>query len=164
MMRRSSSRALLSLGVAMLAALSALVPAPACAQSAFTTRVSSALVPLVGVVVGGAESVSFSGQAQIKSNVVTDPDFGSVPTVVLTIDMGGVTGSGALTGGQYLSTDREILTRRLAAGDTVQYTFPFYLSGTSPTSSAHLGRASFNLSFDVNTMQLVGATGRIDTP
>ena len=163
MMRSLSSQARLSLAI-VVTTLCALGAVGAHAQGTFTSTVSSTAVPLIGVVGGGTESVSFSGEAQIKANVVTDPEFGSTPSVVLTIDMGNVIGLGALTGAKYLNSDRGIFTRRLASADTVQYTFPFYLSGTSPVSSARIGRASFNLSFDVTTMQLVGASGRIDSP
>jgi hypothetical protein len=47
--------------------------------------------------------------------------------------------------------------------DTVQFTFPFIPSGGSAMAS-RLGSASFNLSFNVNTMQLMGATGVIANP
>src|SRR5438094_8795046 len=125
MMRRLSSQARLSLAIAATTLLGALGAVGAHAQGAFTSTVSSTAVPLVGVVSGGTETVSFSGRAQIKANGVTDLDFGKPPTVLLTIDMGNVSGLGALTGARYLSSDRAILTRRLATADAVQYTFPF---------------------------------------
>jgi hypothetical protein len=45
----------------------------------------------------------------------------------------------------------------------VQYTFPFYQSGTSPLAPSE-GLASFNLSFDVNTLKLTGVSGSIGSP
>jgi hypothetical protein len=50
-------------------------------SSATTTTSTSALVPVKGVVTGGAESVSFSGKARLSADVVTDPDFGGTPVV-----------------------------------------------------------------------------------
>jgi hypothetical protein len=117
-----------------------------------------------GIVSGQPESVSFSGQARLKANVVTDPDFGSPPTLVLSIDLSKVTGVGSSTGKKYVTSNQETLTRRLSAADTVQATFPFYLSGDSAMASSRVGTASFNLSFNVNTLQLTGASGEIVSP
>lgn len=63
-------------------------------SSTTTTTSTSALVTVKGAVIGAPENVNFSGQAQVKANVVTDPDFGAQPTVVLSIDMSNVTGVG----------------------------------------------------------------------
>jgi hypothetical protein len=117
----------------------------------------------VGVVTGGPESVTFSGQAKVSADVVTDPDFGGIPTVVLTIDLSSLKGVGASTGAKYVTSDQGIVQRRLAAGDSVQYTFPFYQSGTSPLAP-RVGLASFNLSIDVNTLKLTGVSGSIGSP
>jgi hypothetical protein len=132
-------------------------------SSTTTTTSTGALVPVVGVVSGGAESVSFSGKAKVKAEVVTDPDFGGIPTVVLSIDLSGLSGVGAATKKKYVTADGEIVNRRLTAIDTVQYTFPFYESGASATS-VRVGLVSFNLSFDVNTLKLTGASGSIGSP
>jgi len=183
MMRRSPfSSVPLSVAVAISAALCWTAPAAAQSQalsagatlsasttvatstsSTTTTTSTSALVPVTGVVTGGAESVSFSGKAIVSANVVTDPDFGSTPTVVLSIDLSGLSGVGASTRKKYVTADGEVINRRLAAGDIVQYTFPFYESGASALS-ARVGSVSLNLSFDVNTLKLTGATGSIGSP
>lgn len=131
--------------------------------SSATATTTAALVSVSGIVSGAPESVSFSGQAQLSTRVVTDPTFGSPPTVVLTIDLSNVTGVGASTGRKYVNTNREILTRRLATADTVQVTFPFYPSGGSG-ASAGLGMASFNLGFNLTTLQLTSASGDIGSP
>jgi hypothetical protein len=127
------------------------------------TTSTSALVPVTGVVTGGAESVSFSGKVKVSANVVTDPDFGGTPTVVLSIDLSGLSGVGASTRKKYVTADGEVVNRRLAAADTVQYNFPFYESGASALS-ARVGSASFNLSFDVNTLKLTNVTGSVGSP
>ena len=132
-------------------------------SSASITTTTPAKVLLKGVVSGAPESVSFSGQAQLVASVVTDPDFGSWPKVVLFIDLGGVTGMGSQTRTKYLIADQKVLTRVLAATDTVQATFPFYPSGGSPLSP-RVGQASFTLSFDVNSLTLTGASGAISSP
>jgi hypothetical protein len=132
-------------------------------SSATTTTSTSAVVPVTGVVTGGAESVSFSGKAKVSASVVTDPDFGGTPIVVLSIDLSGLSGVGAATRKKYVTADGEIVQRGLTAADTVQYTFPFYESGAGALS-AREGSASFNLSFDVNTLKLTSATGSIGSP
>jgi hypothetical protein len=132
-------------------------------SSTTTTTTTAALVTVTGIVSGSPESVSFSGQAQLNANVVTDPDFGSTPSVVLSIDLSNITGVGSSTGKRYVIANQEIITRRLAAADTVQMTFPFALTSTS-TNPPGLGLASFNLSFDVTTMKLTGASGSIASP
>jgi hypothetical protein len=115
---------------------------------------------VTGIVTGTPESVKFSGLAKLSASVVTDPDFGGIPTVVLTIDLSGLKGVGASTGATYATSDQAIVQRRLAAADTVQYNFPFNRSGTSAMAPS-VGLASFNLSFNVNTLSLVSATGSI---
>jgi hypothetical protein len=132
-------------------------------SSTTTTTTTSALVTVKGAVIGAPENVNFSGQAQVKANVVTDPDFGAQPTVLLTIDMSSVTGVGASTGKKYVVSGLGTLNRRLNATDLVQVTFPFYASGGSPASS-RVGSASFSLSYNVSTLSLTGASGQIASP
>ena len=132
-------------------------------SSATTTTSTSALVPVTGVVTGGDESVSFSGKARVSASVVTDPDFGGTPTVVLSIDLSALKGVGASTGARYGTSDEALIQRALTAADTVQYTFPFSRSGGGAMSQRE-GSASFNLSFDVNTLKLTGATGSLGSP
>ena len=144
-------------------ALSASTTVATSTSSTTTTTSTSALVPMTGVVTGGAESVSFSGKAIVSANVVTDPDFGSTPAVVLSIDLSGLSGVGASTRKKYVTADGEVVNRRLTAADTVQYNFPFYENGGN-AMSARVGSASFNLSFDVNTLTLTGAAGSIGSP
>jgi len=121
------------------------------------------MVAVKGAVVGAPETVNFSGQAKVKANVVTDPDFGAQPTVVLSIDMTSVSGVGASTGRKYVVSGQETMNRRLNSADLVQVTFPFYPSGANPTS-ARLGAASFSLGYDVSTLKLTGASAQIGSP
>ncbi|HMH18956.1 MAG TPA: hypothetical protein VK572_12505 [Burkholderiales bacterium] len=166
-----------SLGGAVLASVAALSGFPAMAQTTITasttsftstssstsTTTTGALVSIKGTVTGSPESVSFSGQAKLSASVVTDPDFGNSPNVVLSIDLSNVTGVGSSTGKKYVTSSQEVLSRRLIAADKVQLTFPFVQSGGSPTTS-RVGAASFNLSYNVNSLKLTGATGQIASP
>jgi hypothetical protein len=131
--------------------------------STTTSTATSALVTIKGAVIGAPENVNFSGQAQVNARVVTDPDFGNPPTVVLSIDLANVTGTGASTGRKYLISSQQTLNRKLNAADWVQVTFPFYASGASPASS-RVGSASFSLGYDVRSLKLTGVSGQIATP
>jgi hypothetical protein len=159
----AQTAAAVSVSTSQTATLSASTTVSTSTSSATTTTSTGALVRVVGVVTGGPESVTFSGQAKVSADVVTDPDFGGIPTVVLTIDLSSLKGIGASTGATYATSDQAIVQRRLAAADTVQYTFPFNRSGMSPMAPS-VGLASFNLSFDVNTLKLTGVSGSVGSP
>ena len=145
------------------ATLSAATTTATSTSSTTTTTATSALVAVRGIVSVPAESVSFSGQAQLNALVVTDPDFGNPPSVILSIDLGSVTGVGSLTGKKYVVASKDVLNRRLSPGDTVQVNFPFYVSGGSALSPS-VGTASFNVRFDTATLKLTGASGSIESP
>ena len=132
-------------------------------SSATTATRTAGLVPIAGTVIDAQESVTFHGMAQVSANVVTDPDFAGWPTAVISIDLSSLTGVGISNGKAYVGSGAAIVNRPLSAADTVQLTFPYYARGDSALS-AHVGLASFNLSFNVNTMKLMGVTAHIDSP
>lgn len=113
---------------------------------------------------GGTESVSFSGQVVLKAVVTDDPDFGTAPIVILTIDLSNVAGVGSTSRKKYVTTNRSIIQRRLTGSDAVQFTFPFWQSGTNAVTSSRVGGVSFTLSYDVGTKTLSGAAGSITSP
>jgi hypothetical protein len=125
------------------------------AQTQSSTAESS---PLTGA---STERVTFSGNAVIKANVRDDPDFRTPPIVVLSIDMSGVTGVGATTRKKYVTTNQTIVQRRLRPTDTVDVSFPFWVSGTSDTGSGPSGKLSIALTYDVNTKVLTSAVGSV---
>jgi hypothetical protein len=124
---------------------------------------NSALVAVSGTVSGSPESVSFSGNAQVNSRLAPDPDFGS-PSLVLSINLTGVSGAGSSTKSKYVIAGPEIVQKRHAASHLVDITFPFFLSGTNGTSAARSGVASFALNVDLNTGAITSATGSIASP
>ena len=109
------------------------------------------------------ESISFSGKAVIKAKVVDDPDFRTPPIVLLSVDLSGVSGVGQLTRTKYVTTNRQLIQRRLSASDSVRYTFPFWPSGGPPTAGP-VGAVSLSLTFNVTTRTLTAATGEITSP
>jgi len=125
------------------------------AQTQSSTAESSALTG------ASTESVTFSGNAVIKANVRDDPDFRTPPIVVLSIDMSGVTGVGATTRKKYVTTNKTIVQRRLRPTDTVDVSFPFWVSGTSAPGSGPVGKLSIALTYDVNTKALTSAAGSV---
>jgi hypothetical protein len=123
---------------------------------------ADALVQVRGIVSGEPESVAFSGQAQINSKLVPDPDFGK-PSLLLTIDLGSVSGVGSSTNAKYVISSQELVQRRVAASHRVEITFPFVKSGMG-MSATRTGVASFALDFDVNTGAVTSATGNVSSP
>jgi hypothetical protein len=118
------------------------------------------VVPITGIVSGQPESVSFSGQAQINCRLVRDPDFGR-PSVLLRIDLSGVSGVGSSTNASYVVSSMELVQRRLARSHVVVVTFPFAAADGSGTPRSAV--AAFTLDFDVNTGGVTG-TGTVLTP
>jgi hypothetical protein len=154
--RRSSfAPVVLSFLVAMLGLLGGGTPALAA---------SPIPIAIAGTVNGSPESVYLVGLAQITSTLVTDTRLGTVPHVILSIDLQNVSGTGLSTGATYVSAGRDELIRPLVATDLIQITFPFYPSGPGWLTSARAGLASFSLRFDPMTGALTGGTATVSTP
>jgi len=140
------------------------------AGAAFTATSSSVLVTVGGTVVGAPattlavttlaapETVAFTGQATVTSKVVTDPDFGGQPNVVLTIDLSKVTGVGQTSGAKYGFEGQPIIEiRPFAASDLVNGTVAFAPIGATATGS-RLAFMSCALTFNITTKALAKAT------
>jgi hypothetical protein len=123
---------------------------------------TTTIIPISGTVNGQPESVSLSGNVQIKSTLVTDPDFGTPPKVILAFSFLNVSGVGLSTGKKYMSSAEDNKIRPLAASDMVEITFPFQ-NMTMGMSSARWGLASFTLIFDLTTGGVTQGTGTIAT-
>jgi hypothetical protein len=123
---------------------------------------NTALVSIQGTVTGSPESVVFSGQAKIDSKLAPDPDFNR-PSLVISVDLTGVSGVGSSSAAKYVITGPEIVQRGVAASQLVEITFPFVKS-TMGMSATRSGVAAFALSFDVNTGAVTSATGNVASP
>lgn len=134
------------------------------ARAAFAPTI--AYVPVSGIVSGQPESVSFSGQAQVSSELVLDTShFNKPPSVILTVDLSNVSGIGSSTGARYSAGGRGTsVFRRLVSSDTVEITFPFSRGTTMSTSSVRTAVASFALSFDLNTGAITKGTATVAAP
>lgn len=121
---------------------------------------NSTLVAVSGIVSGAPESVSFSGNVKLGTRLAPDPDFGS-PSLVVSIDLTGVSGVGSSTRTKYAIGGPEIVQKRLAPSYLVDITFPFYKNGTNGSSGARSGFATFSFNVDSATGAVSGATGSI---
>src|SRR5690349_22985502 len=148
--------------VMTLSGLVLLVEAPARAAIASTV----AFVPASGIVSGQPESVKFSGQAQVSSELVLDTSkFNSPPAVILTFDLSNVTGTGSATGAKYAMGGKGTsVYRPLVGADTVEVTFPFSRGTTMSMPSARSGVVSFALNFDLSTGAITRGTASIAAP
>src|SRR5258705_3281564 len=97
--RLSVTPVVLSLFVVVLSGLAWWAGTPA--RAAFAPTV--ALVPVSGIVSGQPESVKFSGQAQVSSELVLDTSrLNHAPAVLLLIDLSRVSRTGSSTRAEYV--------------------------------------------------------------
>jgi hypothetical protein len=136
------------------------------ARAAFAPTI--ALIPVSGTVSGQPESVRFSGQARVSSELVLDTSRTRPPhppSVILIIDLSGVSGTGSSSEARYaVGGDGTPVFRQLASTDTVQISFPFARGTSMGTSSVRTGLASFALSFDTNTGAITKGTATVAAP
>jgi len=162
--RLSVSPVVLSFLVAVLSGLLWWAGTPA--RAAFAPTV--ALIPVSGTVSGQPESVRFSGQARVSSELVLDTSRTRPPhppSVILIIDLSGVSGTGSSSEARYaVGGDGTPVFRQLASTDTIQIPFPFTRGTSMGTSSVRTGVASFALSFDTNTGAITKGTATVATP
>ena len=166
-LRLSVTPIVLSLFVVVLSGLAWWAGTPA--RAAFAPTI--VLIPVSGIVTGQPESVKFSGQAQVSSELVLDTSkFNLPPAVILVVDLSGVSGIGSSTGAKYVAGGNGTnVYRRLVSADTVEITFPFSRGTTMSVSSTGLSSArsgvmSFALSFDLNTGAITNGTANIAAP
>ena len=136
------------------------------ARAAFAPTV--ALIPVSGTVSGQPESVRFSGQARVSSELVLDTSRTRPPhppSVVLIVDLSGVSGTGSSSEARYaVGGDGTPVFRQLASTDTILIPFPFTRGTSMGTSSVRTGVASFALSFDTNTGAITNGTATVAAP
>jgi len=122
---------------------------------------STVAIPIAGTVFGLPESVFFSGTAEITvRSAETDVPGGSA-RMVISIDLGDVTGTGLSTGDVYVTGGLVRLTRRWVKGDVIRATIPFFVKGSAPTARGRTAVATFSFDYDVTTGALTSANAAL---
>jgi len=125
---------------------------------------STVSIPIAGTVFGLPESVFFSGTAQITVRPAESDVPGTAPRMIVSIDLGDLTGKGLSTGNVYVTGGLINLTRRLVPGDVIQATIPFFVRGAAPTARGRTAVASFSFDYDITTGALTSARGAFAAP
>jgi len=115
-------------------------------------------VPFSGKVKGATESVSFSGEARLKTSVAKDTDFGDPASVTIYINLKGVTATGS-SGKKYEVSGEQQIVRPLQESDTVELVFMYYPAGSE--GSTETASATFRLRLDPKNGALLRADGSI---
>lgn len=124
---------------------------------------STTLVPIKGSVDGVPETVVFSGKAKVSSRLAPDPVF-NTPSLVLNIDLTGVSAVGSSTRSKYVITGPEMVQRKVAASQLVEITFPFAKGSMTGSSEARTGVATFALNFDLTSGAVTTGSGNVSSP
>lgn len=134
------------------------------ADAAFTSTLSSAVVNVIGTIAGAPESIRFTGTARIDANAVTDPDFGGPTQVVFSVDLTGLTGTGATTNTTFVTPTKLTFVRPLAPVDSVNFTFPLFPSGAAQTTAGRLGKVTVNLVYNPALLRLTQGVVLVAAP
>ena len=111
-----------------------------------------------GIVRGAPEPVFLVGFVQFQMDVVRDPDFGTPPTVRLSIDFSHVAGIGMKTGTKYLTSGGQDLIRPLVPTDKVEVTYAIHPTGVGGFLRARPALASFTLNYNVKAEAFASGT------
>jgi hypothetical protein len=122
---------------------------------------SSVTVPVAGTVFGLPESVFFSGTAQISVRPAEADAPGAVRHVVISIDLGQLSGQGLSTGATYVAGGLVNLSRVLRPHDVVETTIPFSIAGSAPTDAARTAVAQFEFRFSMSDGTISAVTASV---
>ena len=121
----------------------------------------SASVPASGTVGGLPEGVVFSGNVQLRSTLVRDPDFGKPPTVQLAIDLVDLVGRGLRSGARYVTAAEFVQRVEIDANEAIELTFAFQPQSRKGHLVARAACLALMLKFDARNGAIVGAACRI---
>jgi hypothetical protein len=122
------------------------------------TTTAAVTVAVSGTISGPGESVSLSGNVQITAAVDT-----ASGTVVLALDLTGLSGKGQSTGATYLFTPQAEVVRPLVAADTVVIGVAFYPNSPGGFLSASSAFTTLKLSFNTATGKPTAVTVAVTT-
>ena len=110
------------------------------------TLLADRQVAISDTIAGGTESVRFSGNATVTSQVIDDLLTKGPRVLLMFIDMAGVTGTGVTSGKTYTTTGQAIVQRPLKNFDPIEVSFAYSLPGDWPSARSAL--AVFSTTFN----------------
>ncbi|WP_044871741.1 hypothetical protein [Pseudomonas sp. LFM046] len=136
----------------------------AAAVPVFARRAALRTIPIAGVLAGQSEDIDLKGMARINSTTFSDPDLGGAPGVELFIDFLNVVGVGRSSGTRYFAHGENNVVRELRPTDVVELIFPIAPVNAGTLASTESVLAIFQLTFNVDTGQLLTAAASLSTP
>ena len=121
------------------------------------------LVPIEGMVEGKPETVVFQGEARVSSRLAQDSVFNK-PSLMLAIDLSGVSAIGTLTKSNYIISGQERIQRNVDASQLIEITFPFGQGNMTRASEVQTGVASFALNVDISNGMITTGKGNVSSP
>lgn len=161
MSRGRVRRKLLALAPALLLGLGPALGHAGDAQP--TPKQHTAAIAVSGTVGGAPEAVRFSGQVQIQSHLVRDPDFGRATVVQLAIDLVDVVGKGMTSGARYVSQAELINSVEVNSNEVIEVTFPFHPESRKGHLVARSANLALTLRFDARSGALIQGSGRVSS-
>lgn len=132
-----------------------LMSGPARAQA-----VSTFTVQATGSVTSVTDSINFSGPVYVSATIVPDPA-GGPATAVVSVDARSLVATSAVTGATFVNSGQARLTRVFGASDVIKTTFSFFPPGPGGFLRGRTALVTLNLTYDLTTQALTGATAAI---
>src|SRR5256885_3757080 len=130
------------------------------ARGAAAAGDSVLVVPVSGKVKGPAESISFSGDARVRTHVRMETEFDDPPGVTVSVNFKGLAGTDG-SGKKYEAAGEQQIVRPFQESDSIEVTFSYYPVGGDPGAGG-VGTVSFKLRFDAKSGALLHADGRFE--
>ena len=128
-------------------------PARAQAVSTFTVQTS-------GSVTSATDTINFSGPVYVTTTVVPDPA-GGPATAMVSVDARSLVATSSMTGASFVNSGQARLTRVFGATDVIKTTFSFFPPGPGGFLRGRTALVTLNLTYDLTTQALTGATAAI---
>ncbi len=93
----------------------------------------------------GVERIKFSGQIDISTRIIDDPDFNGPTMLEMIIDFKSVKGVGKASGRKFATESQTVIHRPLLAFDEIEATFP-YTQGND-VHAARTAKAAISVAF-----------------
>lgn len=117
------------------------------------------LIPMTDTIAAVGENIRFAGQASATAQLIDDLQTRAPRVLEIIIDFSGVTATGVISGKAYVTNAQSILHRPAKPFDTIEVSFPYYLSGD--LKSARVAMAAFSVSVNAGVL---GVTSKLWTP